>query len=80
MLSQHPIDRFGRYFRVPIMVGAVLLAPVAVYVYAAAIAQYLMPLPTWMMLIGALSQILLIAGFASLFDIRQEKAQMTRTD
>ena len=77
MLSQHPIDRFGRATRGIFLFAMVACLPVTLYSYAWMIKQVYLAAPTWISVVVTVSQIITFLGIASLFDKQQERRQLS---
>lgn len=76
MSQEHPIDRFMRTFRKPLMVLAVISAPVFLLTYALGMKMLLESVSLWLVAPIGICHVMAWIGVASLFDARQEQEKM----
>ena len=80
MRYTNPWDRFGVLIR-PLAIGTfVLFGPVALYVYAKAISEFIIGLPFWLGVIAGISQASFFLTVAALFDTRREIERLQDRD
>ncbi len=73
MQNEHPIDRFARSVRGPVVVLAAICLPVCLLSYGWMVKSAIETWPLWASIPAIVAQIVVFLGIASLLDTRQER-------
>lgn len=73
MEKEHPLDKFGRAVRTPLMIGAALCLPVMLFSYGWMIKALILAAPVLVSVAVIIAHFVVWLGISSLIDMRQER-------